>query len=285
MLLAGLSDMVIIVAATGVGIWANSLMIEAEALRGALLVALEMVLLLLLRRIHRGRTHAFDYGAGKIEQFANLSIGIAMALAGLWIGGTAAYRWWHPPEQASLGLVFAAAVGIANVLQNGLAFWALWRAGRDGASVIMLGQVRTRLAKLISSSLVLGALCVNAVFGDGPVGIAAEVLGSGFVALVMLELAVSMWRQALPSLLDRTLAEGQQKLINQALVSHFDDYDDLVTVRSRMSGNTPLVEVTLGFAAHRQIGEIQIIVDKVTRNVQELISGAVVTVTPIASNG
>jgi divalent metal cation (Fe/Co/Zn/Cd) transporter len=285
MLLAGLSDMVIIVAAAGVGIWANSLMIEAEALRGTLLVALEMVLLLLLRQIHRGRTHTFDYGAGKLEQFANLSIGIAMALGGLWVGGTAAYRWWHPPEQAGLGLVFAAAVGVANVLQNGLAFWALWRAGRDGASVIMLGQVRTRLAKLISSSLVLGALLVNALIGDGPIGVAAEVLGSAFVALVMLELAVSMWRQALPSLLDRTLEEGQQNLINQALISHFDAYDDLVAVRSRVSGNTPLVEVVLGFAGHRQIGEIQLVVDKVKHDVQGLIGGAVVTVTPIAANG
>ena len=60
---------------------------------------------------------------------------------------------------------------------------------------------------------------------------------------------------------------------------------DRVAVRSRVSGNTPLGEVTLGFAAHRPIGEIQIVVDKVARNVQELVIGAVVTVTPIASNG
>ncbi len=281
MLLAGSSDLVIIIAAFAVGLWANSLMMGAEALRGLLLLALETVLFLLLRRIHRGRTHDFDYGAGKLEQFANLGIGTAMGLGGLWVGGSAAYRWWHPPDQTSLGLVFAAVVGVVNVAQNGWAFWALWRAGRDGASVIMVGQIRTRLAKLISSTLVLGALCVNAAFGDGPVGVAAEVLGSGFVALVMFELAVSMWRRALPSLLDRTLEEAQQELIDRALISHFDEYDDLVAVRSRVSGNTPLVEVVLGFTADRRIGEIQLVVDKVTRSVQALIPSSVVTVTPV----
>jgi divalent metal cation (Fe/Co/Zn/Cd) transporter len=283
MLLAALSDVVVIIAAAAVGIWANSLMIGAEVLRGTLLLSLELLLLVLLRRIHRGRTREFDYGAGKLEQFANLGIGAAMGLGGLWVAASAVYRWAHPPEQAGLGLAFAAAVGLVNVIQNGLAFWALWRAGRDGASLIMVGQVRTRLAKFTSSGIVFGALCVNAAFGAGPVGLLAEVLGSGFVALVMLQLAVSMWRQALPSLLDRTLEEGQQTLINRVLAGNFEAYDDLVAVRSRISGSTPMVEVVLGFAPQRQIGEIQGVADTVAREVEELLPGSVVTVTPVAT--
>lgn len=282
MVLAALSDLVMIVTAAAVGIWANSLMIGAEVLRGTLLFALELLLLVLLRRIHRGRTHEFDYGAGKLEQFANLGIGTAMGLGGLWVAAGAVYRWEHPPAQAGLGLAFAAAFGLANVIQNGLAFRALWRAGRDGASLIMVGQVRTRLAKFASSGIVFGALCVNAAFGAGRVGIVAEVLGSGFVALVMLQLAVSMGRQALPSLLDRTLEEGQQALINRVLAGNFDAYDDLVAVRSRISGSTPLVEVVLGFDRHRQIGEIQEVADKVSGELEGLIAGAVVRVTPVA---
>ncbi len=283
MLVATLSDFVLILVAVAAGVWANSLMILAESLRGTLLFALELMLLLLLRRIHRGRTHDFDYGSGKMEQFANLGIGLAMGLGGLWVAGAAAYRWWNPPDQASLGLVFAALVGGVNVLQNGVAFRGLWLAGRDGSSVIMVGQIRTRLAKLVSSGIVLVALCANAVFGDGPLGVAAEVLGSGFVALVMLELAVSMWRQSLPSLLDRTLAEAQQELINRSLISHFEQYDELVAVRSRLSGDTPMVEIVLGFAGHRQMAEIQQVVDKVAADLRHLIPGSIVSVAPVAS--
>lgn len=283
MLIAGLSDMVIIVAAFLAAAWGNSLMMAAEGLRGTLLVALEMTLFFLLRRIHRGRTYSFDYGAGKLEQFANLGIGAAMGLGGLWVAITAAYRWWNPPEQASWGLTFAVLVGVVNLAQNALALVALWRAGRDGTSLIMNGQVRTRLAKLISSAIVFVALCVNAIIGDGYWGVLAEVLGSGFVALVMIQLAISMWRQALPSLLDRTLDEAQQLSINKVLAEHFEGYDELHTVRSRLSGNKALVEVVLGFNPMRQIGEIQLIVDKVAGDVSRLIPGAEVSIIPTAT--
>lgn len=281
MLLAALSDLVLIVGQFATAILANSLMMLAEAVRAFLLVVLELVLLGVLRRIHRGQMHDFDYGAGKVEQFANLSVALGMGFAGMWVGAGAAYRWWHPPEQVEAGLVFAVAVGALNALQNAYVFRALWRAGGDGRSVIMMGQVRTRLAKLVSSAIVLVAVTVNASFPGGTVALVAEVAGSAFVALVMVQLAVSMARQSLPSLLDRTLEEKQQHLINRALVRHFDRYDALVSVRSRVSGNLPCVDVVLGFAAERRMDEVQGVTDEVAGEVRALIPGAEVTVTPV----
>jgi hypothetical protein len=67
------------------------------------------------------------------------------------------------------------------------------------------------------------------------------------------------------------------------LVIHFDEYDELMTVRSRVSGNTPMIGVVLGFAAQRQIGDIQRVTDKIAETVQALIPGAMVTVTSIAN--
>ncbi|HTU55926.1 MAG TPA: cation transporter [Acetobacteraceae bacterium] len=282
MLVACVSDIVVLIGMIVTALWANSLMLGAEALRNVLLITFQMLALLLLRNIHRGRTRSFDYGAGKLEHFANFGIGVAMGIGGLWVAAGAAYRWWHPPEQVRLGLEFAAAVSAIHVVQNALAFWLLWRSGRDGSSLIMLGQVRTRLAKVICSAVVLCGLAVNATFAGGPVGVAAEVMGSAFMALVMLQLALSMWRQALPSLLDRTLEESQQAMINRALASHFEDYDGLVAVRSRISGKTPLVEVVLGFIEDRKMGEIQRVVDNVASEVREHIPGALVTVVPTA---
>ncbi|HUC17844.1 MAG TPA: cation transporter [Acetobacteraceae bacterium] len=282
MLVAGAFDTVILLGMFVAAFWANSLIMIAEGLRGLLLILFELIVFLLLRRIHRGRTHSFDYGPGKLEQFANFAIGTAMGLGGFWVAATAAYRWGHPPTQASLGLDFAGAVAAINVMENAATLWLLWQSGRDGSSIIILGQVRTRVAKLVCSLIVLCALIVNALFADRPIGAAAEVLGSAFVALVMLHLAASMWRRALPSLLDRTLEESQQQMINRALVSHFDDYDGLVSVRSRLSGNTPLVEVVLGFTADRKIGEIQRVVDNVAKEVRQYIPGSLVTVVPTA---
>ncbi|MDE1146258.1 MAG: cation transporter [Azospirillaceae bacterium] len=283
MALAGLSDLVMIGVALTAALWGNSLMMAAETLRGTLLWALEMVLLVLMRRIHRGQTHQFDYGAGKLEQFANLVIGLVMGVGGLWVGISAAYRWWNPPEHSTLGMGFAVFAGAANVVQNGLALVSLWRAGRDGTSLILIGQVRTRLAKLVSSFIVLGALCVGLVAGDTLWGEAAEVLGAGFVSVVMLQLTFALWREALPALLDHTLDEARQASINRVLARHFEGYEELLTVRSRLSGNTALIEVVLGFQPARQMGEVQAVVDAICDDVSHLIPGALVSVIPVAS--
>jgi hypothetical protein len=49
--------------------------------------------------------------------------------------------------------------------------------------------------------------------------------------------------------------------INRVLAGHFHAYESLVSVLSRLVGNTPLVEVSLGFAAGRISGEVQGVVD------------------------
>ncbi|MDQ0509520.1 cation transporter [Ancylobacter amanitiformis] len=280
MLLGAISDFALGLLFLAAALWANSLMMMAEVIRGYILLALELVLLVLLRRIQRGAFHDFDYGAGKLEQFANAGLGTAMGLAGASVAVAASYRWWHPPEQVELGLIAAVVLSLVNLAQNGLVLRALWRAGSDGSSVIITGQVRTRLAKLISSGIVLLALLANALFAGSPIGLFAEVAGSVFVAVVMVQLAVSMWKQALPSLLDRALEERQQVQINRALIAQFDAYDSLGAVRSRLSGNTAYVEIELGFLPERTMADIQAAMDRITTELATLLPGASVTVIP-----
>jgi divalent metal cation (Fe/Co/Zn/Cd) transporter len=186
------TDLILIVAIAAAAIVANSLTMLAETLRATLLAILEGVLLLLMRRIHRGRVRRFDSGTAKLEPFANLGIGTAMGLAGLVVGAEALAGWLDPAPHEHAGLAFVVAVGAANPIQNGLALLALRRAGRDGTSIIMRGQIRSRLTKTLSSGLVLVSLVVGAIEGDTPAGHLAEFLGSAFVAFVMLELAVTM---------------------------------------------------------------------------------------------
>lgn len=281
-LIASLCDIALIAPFLSVGLWANSLMMLAECARGTLLVVLELLLLVLMRRIHRGRIHDYDYGSGKIEQFANAGIGTAMGLAGVWVGLGSLWRWFHPPAQDQFSLLVVAGLGGINLVLNGYMLWKLWRAGRDGASIILTGQVKTRLVKTLSSGIVMAAFCVNAVFVEGVIGQAAELIGGLFIAAAMIQLSVSMWREALPSLLDRTLEEAQQRLINRALATHFDAYDSFIGVRSRLAGNTPHIQIDLGFSAARTLGDVEDVSDRVRREIIDLLPGAVVTVLPRA---
>ena len=287
-LVACLLDCSILLPYAVVGVLANSLTMVAETLRGGLMVALELVLLVVLRRIHRGRTTEYDYGVGKLEQFANLAIGVVTGACGVWLLFSAVTRWWSPPEQAGLGLIFATVLAITNLGVNGAALRSLWLAGKDGTSAIMTVQIRSRVVKLFSSVLVAVAIGVNTaaeVLGGAPAWLSplAEALGTGFVGLVMVQLAVSLWREAVPHLLDRSLDEARQTSINRALASHFMDYDALLGVKSRIAGKQAQVDIALGFTPERSIGDIQRVADAVSADIQDLIPGAVVTVTPVAT--
>ncbi|SHI80192.1 Divalent metal cation (Fe/Co/Zn/Cd) transporter [Roseomonas rosea] len=286
-LIACLLDCAVIIPYVAFGLAANSLTMVAEAMRGGAMVTLELVLLVVLRRIHRGRMTEYDYGVGKLEQFANLAIGVVMGACGLWLLFSAVTRWWHPPEQAGLGLLLGTALAFANLALNALALRALWLAGRDGTSAIMTVQIRSRVVKLLSSVLVAIAIGVNAgaeLLGNAPgwLGPLAEALGTGFVGIVMVQLSISLWREAVPHLLDRSLDEARQASINRALATHFTGYDAMLGVKSRIAGNLAIIDIALGFEPGRRIGEIQAVTDAVSAELQALSPGALVTVTPVA---
>ncbi|WP_043831313.1 cation diffusion facilitator family transporter [Muricoccus aerilatus] len=285
-LLACLLDLAVILPYLVIGLYANTLTMVAEALRASLMVGLELVLLVMLRRIHRGETTAYDYGVGKMEQFANLAIGVAMGALGVWLIFAALERWGMPEEQNAAGMVLAGIATTANLALNAIALRALWLAGRDGTSAIMTVQIRSRAVKLIASAVVAVAIGINAVaellHAATRVGALAEAGGTIFVGLVMIQLCVSVWREAVPHLLDRSLDEGRQASINRALAEHFASYDALLGVRSRIAGKRAHVDITLGFEAGRTIGEIQTVADAVARDLTDLIPGAEVIVTPVA---
>lgn len=211
-----------------------------------------------------------------------------MGACGLWLLFSAVTRWWSPPVQAGTGLVLGVGLALVNLALNAIALRALWLAGRDGTSAIMTVQIRSRVVKLISSVLVAATIAVNAaaeVIGGAPSWLAplAEAVGTAFVGMVMVQLAVSLWREALPHLLDRSLDEARQGSINRALAVHFMNYDALLGVKSRIAGKQAQVDIALGFTPERPIGEVQRVVDAVSSEIQVLIPGSVVTVTPVAT--
>src|SRR5262245_7726726 len=78
-------DAVMIAAYTMAAILAGSLTMLAELIRGVLMTAIEVVALMVMRRIHRGRTAVFEFGSGKLEQLVNLLIAGGLLGGAAWI--------------------------------------------------------------------------------------------------------------------------------------------------------------------------------------------------------
>jgi divalent metal cation (Fe/Co/Zn/Cd) transporter len=285
MLLALLLDLGILVPYVAIAVWANSLTLYGELARALLLVGLEVYLLLLLRRIQRRRLPGYDFGTGNLEQFGNLVVGASMILAALWMVASIALRWASPPEQVGDGLLFGVIITTANLALNAWSLRCVWLAGRDGTSIILAGQIRARLSKTVSSAMVVLVMLVNAVAGGHWIGAAADLVGAALVVCVMVTLGASLCRKALPPLVDRTLDEARQIRINQVLAGRFDAFDALGPVRSRCNGGGAAVEIHLGFAATRSLGEVQAVAGAVRADIEQLIAGAEVSVVPFAVPG
>lgn len=277
-----LCDATCVVLFTGIALWSGSLTTLAELVRGTLLTLLEWLIYGLMRRIHRGRMAAFDYGSGKVEQFANLLVGLAMVAGAVWLASHAVLRFDEGAgvPGSNLSLWVATLAMVYNLATNITAGWLLWRAGRDGSSVLMTGQIRARLSKIVASAVSVLAVAVAAALPGSTAGMLADLCGTAFISVVMLGTAARLWRESLPDLLDRSLDEERQLLINRALGLHFADYDALLSVRSRSSGRVVHVRIELGFAASLPLGAVDRVIVAIAAEIGRLIPGAEVTIIP-----
>lgn len=268
-----------------IALWSNSLTLIGEVTRGGLMMLLEAYLLLVLRRIHRSRMPGYEYGTGNLEQFGNLAVGAMMIGAALWMLASIALRYAEPVQHAGAGLLLGVVMALVNLALNLAALRSVWHAGRDGTSIIVSGQIRSRLSKTISSAVVVLVAVVNDLAAGEWLGRVADLVGAAFVVCVMVSLGVELCRKALPPLLDRTLEERMQVTINQVLARRFEEFDGLGRVRSRRLGGGSVVEIHLGFAAGRSLGEAQRVADAIAAEIGALIPGAEVVTVPYAVGG
>lgn len=283
MLTGSVLDVSINLAKLVAAIWANSLTLLGDWLRGGLLTLLDILLLVLLRKIHRGRLGGYDYGTRKLEQFLNLMVGSAMILAALWLAVATYLRSGEHQEQSAAGLLFALAASAANLVINFYVLWRLWGVARDGTSVILSGQLASRLMKTLASIGVALAIGVNAAFHGTPTGAWADTLGALLVLVTMVGFGAKIIGDALPHLLDRALAESRQVVINNALASQFEDYDELRAVRTRTEGRDAWIEIEVGFAPDRSLGEVEAAAERLAEHVRQRIPQAQVLVIPRVS--
>jgi cation diffusion facilitator family transporter len=284
-LLLGIAlDMAMNLLLAAAAFWGGALTMLAETIRGSLLTLLEICVLLLLRRIHRGRMGLYEYGSGKLEQFVSLMVGASLAASALWLGLQGLRHFSEapapiPPGGALLSLV----AGAANLACNLRILWAVWQAGRDGQSTIMVAQLRSRLVRSFASLVVMVPLVLGVALPGSVAGHVADIGCALFVALVMVMVAVSLWRASLPDLLDRSLGEERQAAINRVLAAHFDDYERLLAVRSRQSGKAIHVEVELGLDPAISLAQAETLVGRIGAALVAEMPEAVVTVIPRAA--
>ncbi len=269
-----------------VGLVGGSLTILAESIRIVLMIAIEFFAFAILRRVHRGTLPELEYGTGKLEQIANLVIGLGMLGGSVWIFYKAMGIIAGEEELGTpFGLALAAIVGAINLAINVVAWDGMRRAAEAESSLVMLAQLKARVVKLVSSLFVIVTMSVAALSTDRVVVAWADVIGSSFVAVFIFINAIDMLKLGLPDLLDRTAGKQVRDSVERVLASQAGDYGRLQRLRSRRSGRVVFIELALGFEPSLSIAEVNRRVEALKESLTREIDHADVSVLALPGEG
>lgn len=261
-----------------VTVWhVGSLSMLAELLRGGLLLAVESVALVTLRASHRGRAYFYEFGVGKLERMLAAAIGLLLVVAAAFVLAKVMDSSERPP----LPTFWAAAAMVLvvyNLISNALPLIPLWRASRDSPSIIILAQLRSRVAKAVASVIVVACVALDLYSPNKELALVADDVGGVVGSAFMLVVGARMIAESLPDLLDRALAEPLQLKVNAALAALYDRYEQLISVRTRRSGTAPHVEITVGFNPARTMADVSAVAQDLERALKAAIPEADVVV-------
>lgn len=152
------------------------------------------------------------------------------------------------------------------------------RVNKAESSIIVLSQIKSRIAKTMASGIVLAVLILTLWLTDPRLARMVDTAGSIFVLCFMLMIAADLISESLPEILDRSVPDPDQYQILKLLVDHFDRYDGFVGYRTRRSGKDLFITVTLTFLPNTTITEIQMRLEPLRRDMESRIPGSQVTI-------
>ena len=276
-------DSLLVIFLTFVGMFSGSMTFISELIRCLLLLTIEYVSYIVLRRTHRGKFQEFEFGTGKIERIVNLLVALGLCIACLYIFG----KIISPGEDVPLSapnLMLAVLGGDLNLILNFYFTIAFIRVNAKESSVIISSQIKSRLAKTVASAIVLGVLILTLWLPDPKSARMVDTLGSIFVLCYMLVIAFDLVKESLPEILDRTVSEPDHYQILRVLTTHFGQYDGFSGYRTRRSGKDMFILLNLCFFPGTTLAQIEARLAPIRQALESELPGSKVTIIPEIMN-
>jgi divalent metal cation (Fe/Co/Zn/Cd) transporter len=239
------------------GIGADSLTNLAEGIRGGLMTVVDVVALVVLRRLHRGTLTGFDFGTAKIEQLVGIAIALSLLAGAVWVGADAMDTVLRGHSDATpLGLSLAAVSGAINFFANIVAWENVRQAALGRPSAIMNAQLRARTTKIVCSVMVQITMTIAAFAKDPVIVAVADAVGALLVCAVMARAAWELMARAIPELLDRSTGHIAGPALERAAAALPTGFH-LRGFRSRGTAHAFVLEVALACAPGTDVAAAQ----------------------------
>ena len=238
-----------------VAIFSGSLLLLSDGVNYLRNFAARGTSLHVLRRIRKGQTLNYDFGAGKMECFGSLIGAGIFILVLLWLATMSLLRL-RTGLQLHLGFTF---VGLllqgVDVLVDGTLWFRDKRIARDTHAPLIDMQWRHNRTDALSSASKCIALTLILLLNHKSWAMYIDPMCALVTIIFSIGLYLPVVRNNLSDLLDRTLEEDLQIKIMRRLAEHFDQYEAFHGVRSRRSGSRIFIDIILGFHPERKVGE------------------------------
>jgi len=272
-------DTTILAFFTIAGSLSGSMTALSEIIRFMLLLSIEYVSYVVLKRAHRDRFNEFEYGTGKIERITNLMVAFGLLLSSLYVfSKVISMSDSAPLSTNSLMLTIIAAT--VNLMANYYFSIAFIRSNQTESSVIISSQIAARIAKTVASVVVLGILMLTLWLPDPKSARIVDLLGSIFLIGYMVVIAYGLIKESLPEILDRTVPEPEHYQILRILTEHFDNYDGFTGYKARRSGKDLFILLNLGFFSQHTLGQIESRLTPLRQALEAELPGSTITIEP-----
>jgi len=284
MLQAVMLDLTMCLPIVGLGLLSGAASSASEAVRGGLLLLIDVVSLCVLVAINRRRFSAFEFGIEKIQVLVQLLIAVGMVFSLLFIlsrvlenmSGTA-----RLPDY--LLCVLFAFFSYINMLINIFSLRRMQRAYRLDPSIILRGQIRNRTV-MLSGSVAATVSTAMVVVPDRTLFLAVDTIGAIFVLIAIVLTATRMLGSGLLALLDAPIEEREKLLVFREVTERFERWRTLEYVRTRRIGHQKYIEVGLGFDRDLPLPQALAICGEMAEAIRARIDGAFVSVHTVSTS-
>jgi ferrous-iron efflux pump FieF len=236
---------------------------------------------LTLRRIRMGKTLAYDYGFGKLENASSLLVAGVMGATLLVALYHAVERFRHPVLVTRVQLGFFVAIWAVAI--NAWIWRRTYARTKQAGSPVLESQWHLFRIKMLANLCVVLSLGLSlnlsgrswAMYVD-PVSslVLAGFLGYSIYSIVSVNVS---------DLLDRALDESLQLVILRELAAYFDDYVAFHGLRSRRAAKHIYIDIFLEFDGSRTMAEVQKVIDAMKGVLERKIPGSQVVIAPTTS--
>lgn len=277
-------DVFVVAIRIAVAVLSNSMAMYATAAKSIISIITAFITWISLRLSGRRENDSYNYGLGKMESLSSIIKGSALLISFAIIVYTSISRLYLPVYMGGHGA--AIAIGFSFFFTCGNIYrWLRLRKvmSADERSPVLISQYKATNASIIVNAGSFLAVSLSVLLSGyawaGYIDPVVSILLSGFILLN----AYMIMSSSMGDLLDRSADESIQLIIMGSLAEFFDEYTQVLGIRSRKSGGTLFVEIELEFDSSRSLGDIQAVVDKMQRGLEGKITNSRITIIPRAS--